>query len=636
MVGARFSLVSALCLIATACGGGGEPLLPGATPPLCTEIAEGCACRGSEQVSCFDAAPALEGVGLCESGSRTCVDGRWGACERQVLPIAELCGDELDNDCDGSSDEGARCDCLEGCTIVDDGCFATGAMAGLQRDDCSLFLGMRQTGGQWAWIANTQDASVSKIDTLGAMEVGRFASVNDTDHGAPDPAAACPAEQVIANEPTGNCPSRTAVAANGDAFVANRAFGAQATITRIAGDLERCRDRDGDGAVRTSTDLDRDGTISPDPFDGEYLGPRDECILWTVPVGGVGAVARALALGPAAWPVEIGEVWVGLFFERRAVVLDPQQGDVLDDLALDIQPYGAALSPDGRIWFSETDWQTEFGLQAVDTTTHAVEAPVEPPSFDGCTGSYGIAVDEEGRVWRGSSPCAGVFRFDPGSGEWAHFVPDATGESLGVAADGEGRIWAAFFRNPDRQRIARVARLDGTTGETDLFYDLRGYVGDVWGIDVDPEGDVWVVSREDDQALQIDPHSGEITAVPVGDEPYTYSDFTGEQLRIGTDPYGRYEQIVEGCSAGPTSWFDLEVDAEAPVGAGVRVSYRASDDVIVPADVAWTTTHDRRVDLRGQAGRFLEVRVELWSSDDGWTPALHGLSVAYACAEDVE
>ena len=43
-------------------------------------------------------------VGACEFGTQTCFAGQWSACENNIEPSAETC-DNTDNDCDGSTDE---------------------------------------------------------------------------------------------------------------------------------------------------------------------------------------------------------------------------------------------------------------------------------------------------------------------------------------------------------------------------------------------------------------------------------------------------------------------------------------------------------------------------------------------------
>ncbi|MEW5854140.1 MAG: putative metal-binding motif-containing protein [Myxococcota bacterium] len=50
--------------------------------------------------------PCGNKIGACEYGEETCVDGAWnGACVGGVGPVDERC-DALDNDCDGTTDEG--------------------------------------------------------------------------------------------------------------------------------------------------------------------------------------------------------------------------------------------------------------------------------------------------------------------------------------------------------------------------------------------------------------------------------------------------------------------------------------------------------------------------------------------------
>lgn len=64
--------------------------------------------------SCYSGSAATRRVGECKDGTRTCNNGQWSACAGEVLPSAEICDGNKDNDCDGTPDEG--CVCTDGQT----------------------------------------------------------------------------------------------------------------------------------------------------------------------------------------------------------------------------------------------------------------------------------------------------------------------------------------------------------------------------------------------------------------------------------------------------------------------------------------------------------------------------------------
>lgn len=84
------------------------------------DVDEGCSCVVPEYdpdlprrgQPCYGGPIYTLGVGVCHGGTRDCIGGTWGACEGQVVPSDEVCGDEEDNDCDGFVDETCP-DCTE-------------------------------------------------------------------------------------------------------------------------------------------------------------------------------------------------------------------------------------------------------------------------------------------------------------------------------------------------------------------------------------------------------------------------------------------------------------------------------------------------------------------------------------------
>jgi hypothetical protein len=64
---------------------------------------EGCLCFDGTQIVCGT------DVGACVAGTQTCVSGVYGPCTGSVGPVKEICGNKIDDDCDGKIDELEDC-----------------------------------------------------------------------------------------------------------------------------------------------------------------------------------------------------------------------------------------------------------------------------------------------------------------------------------------------------------------------------------------------------------------------------------------------------------------------------------------------------------------------------------------------
>jgi len=363
-------------------------------------------------------------------------------------------------------------------------------------------MGMGDVEKSYLWVANTDQGSVSKVNTLTLIEEARYRT-----------------------GPNGGTesPSRTAVSLDGRyVIVNNRGTGSS---TMIAANLEDCVDLNGNGKIETSQNKN------------DLLAWKaDECMRWSVQhpfKGDVGSGPRGVTWTPGIWDMDAcafkdPKVWVGYLPVANAtahmVRLDGVTGKLEETVVIPNWvigdtfwgPYGAALDKDKKVWFT--------GLRG---ELFRLNTDKQPTTFDrwappGNVQSYGMTVDPEGDPWFGG--CGGpVSTFNPKNNTFTS-VANTQACYRGLAADHDGSVWVAS-NGP-----CGVAQIDYKTNTLIKFHTLNPCSTPV-GVSVDLEGYVWVVD-EAGWAWKIDPMNvPAMKKVDIIGDHYTYSDMTGGQLK---------------------------------------------------------------------------------------------------------
>ncbi|HEY3352789.1 MAG TPA: hypothetical protein VGQ83_06045 [Polyangia bacterium] len=590
----------------------------------CTVAMPGCSCSAGDQpITCTI---AQDVAGSCMHGQSLCTDGRYGDC----AAVPDLTCDHVNVD---QGNIGLTPDNSQNVQKGLDG-------------DIILNPDTQQVSFGYLWIANTGENTVSKIDVGTGKEVARYAAVRDS-AGLGVPAVPIGGFDGDANQANcGNCPSRTAIDFNGDAFVANRAFDRQGTVTKFANAPQECIDRNANGIIETSVDKNGDGMIDvADPT--EFFGENDECILWTKKVGNVNGIPRALAIDAGGPDGENGNVWVGLNAEHRVVQLSGDTGEPTANGSVDltkdghaVAPYGAAIDSAGHVWVTEINGDY---LARVDSLTKTLIDLYQGPTHNSEKGFYGISVDVAQRVWLAGWGVNDVKVYLPATNEWK-LGPIGGDSARGIAIDGAGDVWFAMTGGT----VGRVKGDDVVAqgeGAQVTLYTLPSMpapqpqgINNTIGVGIDRNGACWAVSRNDGlakgAATRIKPTDGSMQSFPVGKNPYTYSDFTGFGLLTVVRPQGWFRVPVAGCPTDEkTHWRTLTWMEDEPAGTTVRLKVRVADTLADLANATWFGPWDvPPVDLQAAGvppSMFLEVEVDLSSGTPDATPRFGGFDVTF-------
>ncbi len=503
-------------------------------------------------------------------------------------------------------------------------------------DTGALTVQLELDDDDWLWVPNTNESTLSKWNARTRTEVARYR------------VGLASGECLGRCCWTNNCnmPSRTVVDGRGDAYVASRGFLMQGTVTKIAAKQRDCVDRNGNGMIDTSS-----GPMDVRPFD------QDECVLWTVNVGPIGAVLRSLAIDRGNEDNPNGTPWVGacasLTAEGNAGLfqLDPRTGVVVRSVDFDRCAYGAVVTPDGTLW----QHSHSRGLTPVNPYSGLVGTFVPLPRLfarGSCATSYGITADMQGRLWLSGSGCGDVLGYDPRTNVWTRVDLRALGAEvagLGITVDSANRVWVPSDGVPPRVfswdasafvRNANIASRDVSVIELASASPMFAPSA----IGLDRSGALWVASYTlPSPLLRVDTGTRVIESFDGPNRVYTYTDFTGGVRRLLLGSATHNEAIDTQC-AGP-QYAELRWVADTPPGTSLSFAIRTATSegglaTAAPVAVASVPGEDSPADLTARLraagfenpGRFARVSVSFTpSSAPVGRPTLRALELAWRC-----
>ena len=567
--------------------------------PDCTKANyPGCVCSG-KSAPCYSADPTTKGIGKCKAGTQSCKAGIWQQCMNEVGPSPEVC-DNMDNDCDGETDEGVK----SSCGTCDLSCVqqSVGKNSPIAlNSENSSGIGVDPNTGmikidssqislklKFLWASNSNENTVSKIDCKTVKEVGRYQVCNN--------------------------PSRTSVDLDGNVFVSCRGDG---KVAKIIADKKNCVDKNGNGIIETSSDTNGDGNIS-----GNEMTANDECILFIVqPLG----IQSSYPGSRGAAVDKFNNVYIGYWNEAKVAYLDGKTGATIKTIDWQCPTYGLVIDQKGNLWGQGN------GCDALMMYNPDANKWIKASSYSqNGISAYGINVDGAGRIWVGGT----LSRYNPNDGTWMKCNIGCAG----IATTNDGIVFVA----KDGAGIGKV------NGENCQDLGTVNSGGSPHGVAVDFDGFVWGVNLGGNSVDKIDPGKKLQQIGPllgsrgIGSGPYTYSDMTGYTLNYFTAPKGLYTTtFFAGGSSNPVSsikskatWQKINVDAVLPPTTKIHIRVRAADTKDELDNAVWidimdlTDMNQMPADLTSLKifGIMLQIELNLITEDKKVSPSFSSVS----------
>ena len=398
------------------------------------------------------------------------------------------------------------------------------------------------------WVPNSNLGTISKVDTKTGKELGRY--------------------RTGPKSPSTN-PSRTTVDLQGNCWVGNRGTG---TVVKVGlyenGQYE---DRNGNGAIETSKDLNNDGVIS----DSETLDwGKDECVLLeTVVIEGKegsykpGKYTGGYSSRPGPRGIAIdsnNNLWAGTFgnSKNKYYYINGKTGQIMKTVDVSSQghaAYGAVIDKNGILWSSSLS-NSLLKFNPADNSMKIIDVKHT---------TYGIALDKNNHLFVAGWGHNKLSRINITTDkvEWTISTGNRT-YPKGLTVDDNGDVWVAHYYEDAVVRWSNDGKKKATIK-----------VGrQPSGVAIDAEGKPWSVNYSDQYLKRINPatNSVELEKLIKGNH-YSYSDMTGIVARSMTTKIGTWT-IVFNSKSSDTMWDTVKVTAETPKGTSVITKVRSSKD----------------------------------------------------------
>jgi hypothetical protein len=393
----------------------------------------------------------------------------------------------------------------------------------------------------YLWVPNTGESTVSKWDATTRREIARYR--------VGLPAGECVGQCCHTNNC--NMTSRTVVDGFGNAWIANRGFTMQGTVSKIAAEQFDCVDRNMNGMIDTST-----GPMNVLPYG------QDECVLFNAPVGGSGVVLRAIAIDRGDENFPEGYVWAGSCNgsgPARAYQINPRTGMVIHEMGIPHCAYGAVVTPDGRLWWNGGAFNRQF--TPMNTTTRALGTTVNG-------GGYGITTDADGRLWFSQTNQG----YDTRSGQFTTLPVSVS--SSGITVDPMNRVWARVGNNLANWDGAAFVAGGMVPAAAITQRPITPTMGSTSALGADRGGNIWLATSGAGPLWLFDTAANAFTQHNGPNRVYTYTDFTGavRRLVIGTGTYDhRYTAECNDPQFAELTW-----DANVPAGTSLQFTLRTA------------------------------------------------------------